>query len=1267
MKQHFLDFDINAEFLYTSMVATCNDYIYVWDVERDAALISPNMAEDFGIEQRVIGNFFEWFSACIHVRDRERVTTLIKEAEDSGDSHFAMEFQVRVADGSYLWVRNSGCAQRDTETKKLQLMFGMFRSMEQNEYIDHVTGLPKYERCRDKFEKLQEVSPNFSAQFLLFGIDEFATINTLNNHNFGDMVLRTTAQDIAGMLPEGASLYRFEGDQFLVTGKAFSSEAMHSLYNRIQVYGALPHKLDGQLYRFTVSAGMISYPQEGSNWSDLEKGASVALKKAKENGKNQCVEFTQELLNERLHDQVLSHHLSEGVNANFKGFRAVFQPVCFADSLEVKGAEALMRFRGEDGRDISPVEFIPLLETSQLILPVGMWMLEQAIKVCKEWTAYIPHFVMNVNVSYVQLRDPSFCEKVEYLLEKYKLDVKNLTIELTESFFISGDATINATLKRLKRLDISLAMDDFGTGYSSLGRLAQFNVDVVKIDRIFVQALHKSQYNHDFVESVIRLCHNVGMQVCVEGVETREEQESVYLLDTDFVQGYYVSKPLEKSDFYHKFIEAPYDSENIAVKLDKEKIQKQLVGDKDLLNAMTNATPLCLALWDSDFEMVACNDEAVQLFEATSQKDLLEHFFDFSPLQQPSGECSKNAVQERLKVALVSGRTHFPWVHCTRDGENIPVEVVAVRLPYHDGFIVATYTRDLREQVAAEEEGQRFRLRLKALLDATPLCLNLWTTDFRNVMCNQVAVDLFDLNNEQEYLDRFFELSPEYQPDGQLSSEAASKRIVEAIETGRSQFAWTHQKLDGTKIPAEITLVRIEGLDDDGSNMVAGYTRDLSEQVAAEERSEKFHGRLNALLDATPLCVNLWNTNLENIMCNYEAVTLFELENKQEYLDRFECLSPEYQPDGQLSSEASAKRIIQALETGRVQFSWMHQKTTGEPIPAEITLVRIDDLDDSGGDMVAGYTRDLRSQLLLEQAQHTTALRIRAVMEASPLACLLWSMQGEILDCNQVTVDLFGASTRADVAKNFDNFNPLYQPDGSVSLVKKAERFKEVEKAGRIVFEWLYLTRENEDIPCEVTVVRVAIEGGEDIIVSYNRDLRELRKTLELNERLTRIANYDALTGCLSRSCLFEKLESLFKVTSEQDLLSFIYLDLDAFKEVNDTYGHEAGDIVLKEVVNVVTTRLPSQALFGRFGGDEFIIALQGLSCEEVQRMMDDITQSVASLTLRYGEMGFATSVSLGAAFRDETDRRAKDLLRRADAALYEAKRRGRNCGFIAS
>ena len=152
--------------------------------------------------------------------------------------------------------------------------------------------------------------------------------------------------------------------------------------------------------------------------------------------------------------------------------------------------------------------------------------------------------------------------------------------------------------------------------------------------------------------------------------------------------------------------------------------------------------------------------------------------------------------------------------------------------------------------------------------------------------------------------------------------------------------------------------------------------------------------------------------------------------------------------------------------------------------------MRIDHLDDDGSAMVAGYTRDLREQIEAEKMQRVLNARVRAVMDATPLSCILWNVREDILDCNQMAVEMFCAGSAADVLRGFDSFQPLYQPDGTPSLEKKETYFREVKEKGYCAFEWLYENRQHEKIPCEVTLVRAAIKEDEDIIIAYCRDLR---------------------------------------------------------------------------------------------------------------------------------------------------------------------------------
>ncbi len=419
---------------------------------------------------------------------------------------------------------------------------------------------------------------------------------------------------------------------------------------------------------------------------------------------------------------------------------------------------------------------------------------------------------------------------------------------------------------------------------------------------------------------------------------------------------------------------------------DKKAYEQALVEKheaEERTRIMLDAMPMCCNFWNKDLQNIDCNEATTKLFGLSSKQVYLDRFFDLSPEYQPDGQPSPKAALEKVRLAFETGYQRFEWMHQSLAKEPIPSEIILVRVKYGDGYIVVGYTRDLREFKAMLADMREANERTRIMLDATPLCCNFWDEHYNNIDCNEEAAKLFELSSKQEYLDRFPELSPEYQPGGRLSSELALEKISAAFETGYQRFEWMHQKLNGEPVPSEITLVRVKYGD---SYIVAGYTRDLRELKAMLAEMREADERVRIMLDATPLCCNFWDEHYNNIDCNEEAAKLFELSGKQEYLDRFPELSPKYQPSGRLSSELALEKISAAFETGYQRFEWMHQKLNGEPVPSEITLVRVKYGDSY---IVAGYTRDLRElkAMLAEMGKAEEELRLaRDMAEASARA-----------------------------------------------------------------------------------------------------------------------------------------------------------------------------------------------------------------------------------------------------------------------------------------
>ena len=271
-----------------------------------------------------------------------------------------------------------------------------------------------------------------------------------------------------------------------------------------------------------------------------------------------------------------------------------------------------------------------------------------------------------------------------------------------------------------------------------------------------------------------------------------------------------------------------------------------------------------------------------------------------------------------------------------------------------------------------------------------------------------------------------------------------------------------------------------------GTALAAVLCTILLSIVAGKKKAEE---RTKIMLDATPLCANFWDKNYHNIDCSQEAIKLFEMQSKKEYLDRFNELSPEYQPDGKLSGEKSLELLKKTFDEGYCRFEWMHRKLNGEQIPCEITLIRVRFRNDY---MVAGYTRDLREMKSIMEKMRDADECSKVLFDATPLSCFMIDNKNKIVECNEETARLFGLQDKSRFIDNVFDFFPEYQPTGELSKEKIIKYVDEAFEEGCCRFEWLHQKLNGEHIPTEVTLVRVKYMG-EYAVACYIRDLREIK------------------------------------------------------------------------------------------------------------------------------------------------------------------------------
>ena len=340
-----------------------------------------------------------------------------------------------------------------------------------------------------------------------------------------------------------------------------------------------------------------------------------------------------------------------------------------------------------------------------------------------------------------------------------------------------------------------------------------------------------------------------------------------------------------------------------------------------------------------------------------------------------------------------------------------------------------------------------------AILDSMPVSLTCWDKDCQNIYCNDAMLELFGLTSKEEFQTRFREFSPPFQPCGHSSDALIAQYMQRALSDGLCRFEWTHQLPTGERFAVEVTLVRIVY---EGKHVLAAYTHDLRDLQATERKIREADARTQIMLDATPLCANFWDKNFNNIDCNQEAVKLFNLRSKQEYLDRFLNLSPERQPCGGLSSELALQNIATAFREGYYRFEWMHQRLDGEPIPSEITLVRV---QYKGEYIVVGYTRDLRELKAMLAEMHQVENDLRHARDAAEVSTrakseFLANMSHEIRTPMNGILGLLHLLLKTDLQPTQLNYaqKTLYSANNLLRIINDILDFSKIE-AGKLQLE----------------------------------------------------------------------------------------------------------------------------------------------------------------------------------------------------------------------
>ena len=423
--------------------------------------------------------------------------------------------------------------------------------MEHLAHFDLLTGLPNHNLLQDHFKYAMSLAErnNEHLAVIFLDLDHFKNINDTLGHSIGDQLLMQLSKRLKSVVRNEDIVSRLGGDEFIfIISNADSYGASLVATKLIEAVSA-PYQIDHHELIATPSIGIAMYPEDGNDLETLSKNADVAMYRVKQAGRNDFRFYTQSMQANSVRNLQLSIALRNALSQN--QLHLEYQPQISMQDGHLIGAEALLRWRHPELGIISPTEFIPLAESSGLIIPIGEWVLRTAAMQMKCWLGNekFPPMLMAVNLSAVQFRHVKLPERISAILNEVGLPPENLELELTEAIAMDDPLVAIAVMDDLFGRGIRMSIDDFGTGYSSLSYLKKFKVYKLKIDQSFVRDISDDPDDKAIVTAIINMASSLNMKTIAEGVETAAQLAFLRLHGCDEVQGYYFSKPLKAEEF----------------------------------------------------------------------------------------------------------------------------------------------------------------------------------------------------------------------------------------------------------------------------------------------------------------------------------------------------------------------------------------------------------------------------------------------------------------------------------------------------------------------------------------------------------------------------------------------------------------------------------------------------------------------------------------------------------------------------------------------
>ncbi len=414
-------------------------------------------------------------------------------------------------------------------------------------YYDTLTGLYNRNCFVGKLSEwlLKAGRENATVSVMFVDIDDFRKVNDGLGLIVGDELVQVFGQFLGEFRGDHVMVSHFNSDLYcMAIYDPCGNRSVERIYQNIRERLAKPFVLIGKKeLEISVSIGVAEYPESAQNALDLINNAEIVMFKAKAAGKNAIQYFDAPIIDEFLHNILIENKLKDAVLN--EQFMLYYQPQYDIKTGELRGVEALIRWKDENGRMISPAEFIPIAERTGSIVAIGYWVIAEAMRTCAGWREkYGKKLIMSINISAIQYKRPDFVASIVGLLEQYQIDPGDVELEITESVLIEDFNEVITKMRMLRDYGVRVSLDDFGTGFSSLSYLKGLPIDTLKIDKSFIDTVITDDSTRIITESIVSMVKKLGFETVAEGVETAEQYEYLKNIQCDNIQGFYLGKPM---------------------------------------------------------------------------------------------------------------------------------------------------------------------------------------------------------------------------------------------------------------------------------------------------------------------------------------------------------------------------------------------------------------------------------------------------------------------------------------------------------------------------------------------------------------------------------------------------------------------------------------------------------------------------------------------------------------------------------------------------